>query len=102
MGNCCGGGGGTRTSDVRVKESGAVMESASPTHPGTDGRVAETVQLEPHNGTGQEEETDEVEVTALQHIADREGTTHHVLVHAQLLRLSLPPCGCIGPAALLV
>ena len=73
MGNCCRGGSGTRSSDVEVKEGGASMEGASPISPRTDYQGVEAVQLEHHNGTGQEYEADGVEVTALQHIADREG-----------------------------
>lgn len=77
MGNCCRGGGGRSTSNVEVQERSAAMAGASPIprpiQPKNDSRVMEMAQLEPHNGTGQVEEPDEVEVTALQHIADREG-----------------------------
>ena len=73
MGNCCRGGSGTRSSDVKVKEGGASMEGASPISSRNDYQGVEAVQLEHHNGTGQEYEADGVEVTALQHIADREG-----------------------------
>lgn len=49
------------------------MEGTSPIYPRTDCQGVEAVQLENHIGTGQENEAEEVEVTALQHIADREG-----------------------------
>ena len=74
MGNCCRGGGGTRTSDVKRQKRVGAMEGESTSHPPNDGHVMEMAPLEAHNGMVQdEEELEEVEVTALQHIADREG-----------------------------
>lgn len=96
MGNCCRGGGGRRTSDVEIQERGADMEGASPIQPQNDSRVMAMAQLEPHNGTGQEEEPDEVEVTALQHIADREGTYGLILLHTPLIRFPLALCRLVG------
>lgn len=74
MGNCCRGSGGTRTSDVKRQKRVGAMEGESASQPVSDGHVMEMAPVGDHNDMVQdEEELEEVEVMALQHIADREG-----------------------------